>query len=190
MHEESSPHAAHCLSALQICDFNLSAFLTRDQAGGVAPTNPRWLAPEVLQGGSATAASDVFSFGILLWELLSWRVPWSGMNPFQASHAGRHACWQACVRRHVCAGCHKSACPGCAPDVPAALRPTLHSQIRRAVLDGARPELPRREALPGPGAPALAGLDAYCRLMQSCWAGGPQQRPTLDRVVAQLTALL
>lgn len=31
--------------------------------------NPRWLAPEVMQGGHATQASDVFSFGVVMHEV-------------------------------------------------------------------------------------------------------------------------
>ncbi len=33
-------------------------------------------APEVVQGGKASAASDVFSFGMVMLELLTWRLPW------------------------------------------------------------------------------------------------------------------
>ena len=39
-------------------------------------------------------------------------------------------------------------------------------QIRRWVLDGRRPEVPPREALPGPGSASWPGLDAYCALMR------------------------
>lgn len=34
-----------------------------------------WAAPEMILGKGGTQASDVFSFGIILWELLTWRVP-------------------------------------------------------------------------------------------------------------------
>lgn len=48
----------------------------------------RWLAPEVLAGEQASMQSDVFSFGVICWELLTWEVPFSRdsrwFNQFQA----------------------------------------------------------------------------------------------------------
>jgi serine/threonine protein kinase len=50
--------------------------------------NPRWLAPEVLTGHRPTRASDVFSFGVVMWELLTWELPWSGvLNKFKVRQA-------------------------------------------------------------------------------------------------------
>ncbi|KAI7844166.1 hypothetical protein COHA_002301 [Chlorella ohadii] len=42
-------------------------------------------APEVLEGEKATAASDVYSFGMVLFELLTWRLPWTfaDTSPFK-----------------------------------------------------------------------------------------------------------
>ena len=74
-------------------DFNLSRWAdevgVRSSTGG-GLLNPRWLAPEVLTGHSATAASDVFSFGVVLWELLTWQLPWDseGKNAFQVRLKG------------------------------------------------------------------------------------------------------
>ncbi|KAI7842172.1 hypothetical protein COHA_004194 [Chlorella ohadii] len=70
----------------KVADFNLSKILAGGQqpvaSSGGAPLNPTWLAPEVLAGEQATMASDAFSFGYVLWELLTWRLPWSGVQPF------------------------------------------------------------------------------------------------------------
>jgi serine/threonine protein kinase len=57
-----------------------------------APDNPRWLAPEVLEGRRPTAASDVFSFAVVLWEMLTWELPWAGVtNTFAVSALGSTA---------------------------------------------------------------------------------------------------
>ena len=54
----------------------------------MAATNPRWLAPEILAGRGYTFSSDVYSFGIILWEFLTWRVPWHEYGPWQV-----RICW-------------------------------------------------------------------------------------------------
>lgn len=67
----------------QIADFGLSRSLKRKQSVVEDPEEPlyyrsaqsnltfpiRWSPPEVFRGGKFTVASDVWSFGILLWEL-------------------------------------------------------------------------------------------------------------------------
>jgi serine/threonine protein kinase len=59
-------------------------------SSGGGAMNPIWLAPEVLLGGRATAASDVYSFGLVLYELLTWQLPWDseGKNAFQVRLKG------------------------------------------------------------------------------------------------------
>jgi serine/threonine protein kinase len=65
----------------KVADFGLSK-MKADNAASLAatsmggPTNPMWLAPEVLSGEPATEASDVYAFGIIMWELLTWELPW------------------------------------------------------------------------------------------------------------------
>ena len=65
---------------VKVCDMGLSKLLdeaTRDSRTTTGAANPRWLAPEVLGGANPTAASDVFSFGVIMWEILTWKLPWS-----------------------------------------------------------------------------------------------------------------
>ena len=42
---------------------------------------PGYQAPELLLGKSPTAACDVYSLGILLWQLDSREVPYAGQHP-------------------------------------------------------------------------------------------------------------
>ncbi|KAL4430024.1 hypothetical protein ABPG77_004394 [Micractinium sp. CCAP 211/92] len=72
----------HC----KVSDFNLSRFVEENlgtKSSSMAGLNPRWLAPEVMKGGRATPAADTYSFGIVMWELLTWELPWSTTLPWE-----------------------------------------------------------------------------------------------------------
>ncbi|XP_059280980.1 serine/threonine-protein kinase STY8-like isoform X2 [Lycium ferocissimum] len=45
----------------------------------------RWMAPEVIEHRPYDHKADVFSFGILLWELLSGEIPYAHLTPLQAA---------------------------------------------------------------------------------------------------------
>ena len=69
---------------VKVSDFNLSKLMDEGSVmSSMAATNPRWLAPEILTGNNATFASDVYSFAIVMWELLTWDLPWGPTNPWQ-----------------------------------------------------------------------------------------------------------
>ena len=38
---------------------------------------------QVIDSQKFSKGADVYSFGIILWELLTWEVPWEEQNPFQ-----------------------------------------------------------------------------------------------------------
>ncbi|KAL0754755.1 hypothetical protein Bca101_092423 [Brassica carinata] len=41
---------------------------------------PQWMAPEVLRNESADEKSDIYSFGVVLWELATEKIPWENLN--------------------------------------------------------------------------------------------------------------
>ncbi|XP_074376414.1 putative serine/threonine-protein kinase SIS8 isoform X1 [Apium graveolens] len=69
---------------VKVCDFGLSrmkynTFLSSRSTAGTA----EWMAPEVLRNEPSDEKSDVFSYGVILWELCTMRQPWGGLNPMQ-----------------------------------------------------------------------------------------------------------
>ncbi len=70
------------------------------------------------------------------------------------------------------------------------LSPIPPPQIGAKVVAGERLELLPRQELPGPDTAAFGGLDAYCALIQECWAAQPEQRPGMAQVVRRLRGLL
>lgn len=57
---------------VKVCDFGLTAPAIPPPAGGCG--TPRWLAPEVNDGQAYTMASDVYSLGIVFWEIAARQV--------------------------------------------------------------------------------------------------------------------
>ncbi|XP_044471861.1 serine/threonine-protein kinase EDR1 isoform X3 [Mangifera indica] len=69
---------------VKVCDFGLSrkkhhTFLSSKSTAGT----PEWMAPEVLRNERANEKCDVYSFGVILWELATLGIPWKGLNPMQ-----------------------------------------------------------------------------------------------------------
>lgn len=48
-----------------------------------AKGTPAWLAPEMLDFKQVTTKADVFSYGVILWEMLTRKHPYQGCSVFQ-----------------------------------------------------------------------------------------------------------
>ncbi|CAG9762478.1 unnamed protein product [Ceutorhynchus assimilis] len=70
---------------LKITDFGLAREVyqtTRmSQAGTYA-----WMAPEVIRDSTFSKASDIWSYGVLLWELLTGEVPYKGIDTLAVAY--------------------------------------------------------------------------------------------------------
>ncbi|KAG7546499.1 Protein kinase-like domain superfamily [Arabidopsis suecica] len=69
---------------VKVGDFGLSkwknaTFLSTKSGKGT----PQWMAPEVLRSEPSNEKCDVFSFGVILWELMTTLIPWDRLNSIQ-----------------------------------------------------------------------------------------------------------
>ena len=64
---------------VKLSDFGLSRAM-ENQLHLTRVGTTGWTAPEVLSNQKYTTKADVFSFGVLLWELVTRRVPYEGMG--------------------------------------------------------------------------------------------------------------
>ncbi|XP_076026044.1 mitogen-activated protein kinase kinase kinase 20 [Genypterus blacodes] len=69
---------------LKICDFGASKFLTHTTHMSLVGTFP-WMAPEVIQSLPVSETCDTFSYGVVLWEMLTREVPFDGLEALQVA---------------------------------------------------------------------------------------------------------
>ncbi|OAY83907.1 Serine/threonine-protein kinase HT1, partial [Ananas comosus] len=73
--------------AVKVADFGISCLESQCGSGKGFTSTYRWMAPEMIKEKSHTRKVDVYSFGIVLWELLTALIPFSEMTPEQAAFA-------------------------------------------------------------------------------------------------------
>ncbi|KAL5797393.1 hypothetical protein ACOSQ2_002213 [Xanthoceras sorbifolium] len=84
--------SANCLVnkhwTVKICDFGLSRIMTdssmRDSSSA---GTPEWMAPELIRNEPFTEKCDIFSFGVIMWELCTLNRPWEGVLPERVVYA-------------------------------------------------------------------------------------------------------
>jgi serine/threonine-protein kinase CTR1 len=70
---------------VKISDFGLTK--KEDNKLKTSCGTPYYAAPEVVRGEMYDLSADVYSFAIVLWELVTLDEPYDGMDPLQAAHA-------------------------------------------------------------------------------------------------------
>lgn len=69
---------------VKIADFGVARIIGSGHMTAETGTY-RWMAPEVIEHRPYDEKADVFSFGVVIWELLTCKVPYSDMTPLQAA---------------------------------------------------------------------------------------------------------
>ncbi|KAI8469236.1 MAG: kinase-like domain-containing protein [Monoraphidium minutum] len=70
---------------VKIADFGVARIIESSGHMTAETGTYRWMAPEVIEHKPYDEKADVFSFGVVLWELLTSKVPYSDMTPLQAA---------------------------------------------------------------------------------------------------------
>ncbi|KAG0503349.1 hypothetical protein HPP92_003421 [Vanilla planifolia] len=73
--------------SVKVADFGISCRESQCGTGRGFTGTYRWMAPEMIKEKHHTRKVDVYSFGIVLWELLTALIPFHDMNPEQAAFA-------------------------------------------------------------------------------------------------------
>ncbi|XP_029461660.1 mitogen-activated protein kinase kinase kinase 20 [Rhinatrema bivittatum] len=69
---------------LKICDFGASRFHSHTTHMSLVGTFP-WMAPEVIQSLPVSDTCDTYSYGVVLWEMLTREVPFKGLEGLQVA---------------------------------------------------------------------------------------------------------
>uniref|UniRef100_A0A8C1AW25 Mitogen-activated protein kinase kinase kinase 20 n=1 Tax=Cyprinus carpio carpio TaxID=630221 RepID=A0A8C1AW25_CYPCA len=68
----------------KICDFGASKFHSHTTHMSLVGTFP-WMAPEVIQSLPVSETCDTYSYGVVLWEMLTREVPFKGLEGLQVA---------------------------------------------------------------------------------------------------------
>lgn len=67
----------------KICDFGIARFVDQKGDSEIPSGTPCWMAPEMLKGEQYGKEVDVYSFAMILYEMLTYEIPFKGKNSFE-----------------------------------------------------------------------------------------------------------
>ncbi|KAL5706311.1 Serine/threonine-protein kinase sty46 [Ranunculus cassubicifolius] len=70
---------------VKVADFGVARVKTQSGVMTAETGTYRWMAPEVIEHKPYDHKADIFSFGIVLWELLTGKLPYEYLTPLQAA---------------------------------------------------------------------------------------------------------
>ncbi|KAI3859186.1 hypothetical protein MKW92_025105 [Papaver armeniacum] len=69
---------------VKVGDFGLSKFKHQTFLSTLTGQGmPQWMAPEVLRNDPSDEKSDIYSYGVILWEIATLKIPWDNYNSMQ-----------------------------------------------------------------------------------------------------------
>jgi serine/threonine protein kinase len=70
---------------VKVADFGVARVQAQSGVMTAETGTYRWMAPEVIEHKPYDRKADVFSFAIVLWELLTGKIPYENLTPLQAA---------------------------------------------------------------------------------------------------------
>eukprot|EP00188_Purpureofilum_apyrenoidigerum_P004834 Plantae.Rhodophyta-Purpureofilum_apyrenoidigerum.ctg5789.p1 GENE.Plantae.Rhodophyta-Purpureofilum_apyrenoidigerum.ctg5789~~Plantae.Rhodophyta-Purpureofilum_apyrenoidigerum.ctg5789.p1 ORF type:complete len:480 (+),score=67.08 Plantae.Rhodophyta-Purpureofilum_apyrenoidigerum.ctg5789:294-1733(+) len=71
---------------VKVADFGLSSIKLNSHISSNFGGTPEWSAPEVLRNERHGLPCDIYSFGVVLWEIVTRKVPYEGLRGIQISY--------------------------------------------------------------------------------------------------------
>ncbi len=76
-------HSGGQMAQIRVLDFGIAREVGRSTQGHVLAGTPRYVSPEQVRTGALDGRSDLYSLGVVLFEMLAGRPPFDGADVFQ-----------------------------------------------------------------------------------------------------------
>lgn len=86
---------------VKVADFGVARVKTQSGVMTAETGTYRWMAPEVIEHKPYDHKADVFSFAIVLWELLTGKLPYEYLTPLQAAVGVVQKCLRPIIPKHT-----------------------------------------------------------------------------------------